>query len=223
MSKILKIEDAKIITEKGSKVTRYVFNDDKIVRVDTKTDKVLTKNVSQAHLNLISIYVTNVEIAEIKEKEALIEKDFEDKIEEIKSGKGAGLGVLLGLILHFTIVGGIIAGFCSFSFLRDISDKEYLEDTDTREINFRKGLYASAVFGWLIAIICCIQWKEDMISVLEGNPNRHSDNHHLCFKVWFWLSFLYIAFYFIFSLAVSINNSTNTNTTKTNYSSSYYR
>ena len=223
MSKILKIEDAKTVTENGAKITRYVFNDDKVVRVDAKTDKVLTKNVSQNYLNLISIYETNVKVAEIKEEVASIEEASLDKIEQIRSGKGAGLGVLLGLALHITIVGGIIAGFCSFTFLRDISDKEYLEDTDAKEINFRKGLYASAVFGWLIAIICCAQWKEDMISVLEDHPNRYSDNHHLCFKVWFWLSFIYVAFYFVFSLATSINNANNINNTKTNYSSSFYR
>lgn len=56
MGKILKIEDVKITKEDGVQIAKYIFNDDKIVRINNKTDRVITKNVPQKYLDLISIH-----------------------------------------------------------------------------------------------------------------------------------------------------------------------
>ena len=40
------------------------------------------------------------------------------------------------------------------------------------------------LFSGLIAIVCCEQWKKDMLSVYDGNPNKYSKNTHKCFVVW---------------------------------------
>ena len=241
MSKILKIEDAKVVSENGKKITRYVFNNDKIVRVDNKTDEVITKNVPKRYLDLISIYSAHAGLSE--ENEIDFEDDFSDdeeyieekkekgkakkprgkypkeederyaKIEEIRSGKGAGLGVFLGIILRFTIIGPIIAGFCSFSFLNDISDEGYLTREDSRDINFRKGFYAFAFFGIIVGIVSCSQWKTDMISVLEGEPNKYSKNRHSCFKVWFWIILVYYILSFVTGFIRGYNEARRTTTT----------
>ena len=97
MGKILKIEDAKIVTENGKKITRYVFNDDKIVRINTETDEIITKNVPRKYIDLISLYSANVEIEEKGAKKDAVKKELRDRIEEIRSGKGAGLGVFVGI------------------------------------------------------------------------------------------------------------------------------
>ena len=135
----------------------------------------------------------------------------------IRSGKGAGLGVLLGILLQLTVIGPIIAGFFSFRFLNDISDDEYLSMTDAKEINFKKGFYSAAVFGWLVAIICCQQWKNDMISVLEGDPTGPSENKHLCFKVWFCLDVALTILYLIIAVTIPASYTSNTTRTTTTY------
>ena len=219
MSKILKIEDVKVITEKGVEIERYVFNDDKIVRVGAKTDRVLTKNVPKAYTDLISLYSINMMTKEEAKEEKTSKKEREKKLDLIRSGQGAGLGVLLGILLHFTVIGPIIAGFFSFAFLEDISNKEYLENTDAKEINFRKGFYAAGIFGWIVAIVCCAQWKVDMISVLEDEPTKQSLNKHVCFKVWFWVSLVLDILYWISFFANM--NKTYYYTTKT--TTPYYR
>lgn len=222
MDKILKIEEVKYSVEDGVKYAKYIFNDDKIVRVNAETDAIITKDASPLHLELISLYVAGTAKTEKKVKEKKEDNsagnDLEERKKIIQSGKGAGLGVLLGFLLKLTIIGPVIAGFCSFSFLNDISDKEYLLTEDPKNINFRKGFYASAVFGWLVAIICCAQWKQDMISVLDNEPTIPSQNKHNCFKVWFWIDFIFEIFYIIFSIA----NFTNRNSYYNKNSNTYY-
>ncbi len=218
MGKVLRIEDAETIIEKGSRIKRYVFNDDKVVRVEIGTDRVITKNVPEVYMNLISLYDARI-VGKTKEEEDLVEKELKNKARRINSGKGAGLGVFLGILLKFTIIGPVIAGLFSFSFLNDISDEEYLRNTNAEDINFRKGFYATAVFGLIVAIICCSQWKTDMISVLDGDPSRQSRNRHLCFKIWFLVSVAYEVLSIIFSLSFY----TTVNITPTNTTTYYHR
>lgn len=221
MGKILKIEDAKIVTENGKKITRYVFNDDKIVRINTETDEIITKNVPRKYIDLISLYSANVEIEEKRAKKDAVKKELRDRIEEIRSGKGAGLGVFVGILLRFTIIGPIIASFCSFKFLNDISDEEYLKNTEVKDINFKKGFFATAnCFGLIVMIACCAQWKADMISVLEGNPTKQSLNKHTCFKVWCCIAAVYDVFYFFMYLTRATSTPSTTKTTSNPY---YYR
>jgi len=49
MKKILRIEDVKVVDDGGKKIARYVFNDDKIVRVLIPGDRVLTENVQKEY------------------------------------------------------------------------------------------------------------------------------------------------------------------------------
>ena len=244
MTKILKLEDVKTIEENNSKILRYVFNDDFIVRVDAKTDEIITQKVPQAYIDLIGAYhaahlspeeVNNSNeadeedegIGDDEEDEGIgddVEEDSEDnedgdeddeeydpdqlteqeRIEIIKKGSGSFGGVAVAFIIVFVlyaltyampymglilfIPAEMIFTALGFSFLDDISDKEYLESTDPKSINFQKGFYSLIVFGNIIvSLCCCAQWKFDMASVLEGNPNRYSKNRHVCFKTWFWL------------------------------------
>ena len=99
MSRILRIEDVKIINENGNKIARYVFNDDRVVRVSIKDDKVLTKSVPKDHLNLISYY-SSINIIPHSEDETETENDEDGEAivlstsevkECIKSGEGAGI------------------------------------------------------------------------------------------------------------------------------------
>ena len=207
MSRILKIEDTKTVTENDRKITRYVFNDDKVVRVDARTDEVITRNVPRVYLDLISVHSAKTKTQkEETEKHSIREKE-DEIIEKIKSGSGAGLGVLLGTLLKFTVIGPVIAGFVSFDFLDMISDKDalvdYIEKHGVRRLNFKKGFYASAFFGWLVAWGCCDQWKRDMVSVLLDDPTKPSQNRHLCYKVWFCLDLVI----YIFSLISNFVNS----------------
>lgn len=55
MAKVLKIDNEQIIDENDRKIQRFIFNDDKIVRVDLDGN-VLTENVPDRYLELISIY-----------------------------------------------------------------------------------------------------------------------------------------------------------------------
>jgi hypothetical protein len=58
MVKILKIEDEQRIKEAEKEIQRFIFSDDKIVKVDL-SGNVLTKNVTDKYLNLISTYNAN--------------------------------------------------------------------------------------------------------------------------------------------------------------------
>jgi hypothetical protein len=177
MAKILKIEDEQVRDENGKKVQRFIFNDDKIVKVDLKGN-VLTSNAANKYLELISAY--NSGSGSKKTDTALGEK-----IEAIKSGKGAGLYGFLGFLCAITGIGAMIAYIMSFQFFDDITDKDYLLGTDAEKINQRKGFYAWACYGNIIVgLVAISQWKADMISVLEDKPSKTSLNKHLCFKVW---------------------------------------
>ena len=57
MDRILQIEDIKVLEEDGKKIVRYVFNDDKVVRVDSESDKIITVNVSEQYLSIIDAYL----------------------------------------------------------------------------------------------------------------------------------------------------------------------
>lgn len=205
-----------MLNESGRKVARFIFNDDKVIRVNIKTGEVLTSNVSSTYTNLISIYLArykarqtglktiidkdndnyddyyDADREEYSTKEKAVEIRHEtrycnEKIKAIRSGKGAGLGVFLGLIVHIMPIVNWISGLASFSFLNNMCNRDYLLNTDTSTINFRKGFYSASVFGGLVAIAACNQWKTDMISVLSNNPNPASINRHGCFKAWFWI------------------------------------
>ncbi len=226
MSRILKIEDTKTVTENDRKITRYVFNDDKVVRVDARTDEVITRNVPQVYLDLISVHSAKTKTQKEETEKRSIRKKEDEIIEKIKSGSGAGLGVLLGMLLKFTIIGPIIAGFASFDFLDMISDKDtlvdYIEKHGVRRLNFKKGFYASAFFGWLVAWGCCDQWKRDMVSVLLDDPTKPSQNRHLCYKVWFCLDLVVYAFSFVSGFIQGYNSNSTTNyRTSTYYYNKY--
>jgi hypothetical protein len=221
-TKILKIESVTQIEKNGVEIACYIFNNDKIVRVNNETDEVMTKNVPQKYIDLISVYSANTDVIEKPKKKKVTHEteSLKEKIAGIQSGKGAGLGVFFGTLLYFTIIGPFIAGCCSIGFLNDISDKKYLQDTSSREINFRKGFY-SMVLGWIVAIACCAQWKVDMISVLNDEPTEPSRNNHICFKVWFWIN---SAWFFIALIANLVRMSQKPSyTTPTRSTNSYYR
>lgn len=92
---------------------------------------------------------------------------------------GAGSGYFLGFFISLF---GIFFIPSAINFLRCISNKSYLETEDAWGINFRKGFYSSAIFGGIVGWVCCEQWKNDMISVLEGTPNLASQNKHKVFR-----------------------------------------
>lgn len=57
MSKSLKLEDVTIIQENNKRIRRFVFNDDKVVRVDDKTGKAITSNVPSKYKAIINAYL----------------------------------------------------------------------------------------------------------------------------------------------------------------------
>ena len=232
MDKILEIEDVKLLNESGRKIARFIFNNDKVVRVNIRTGEILTPNVPKTYSSLISIYLAHYKAKQSGLK-TIVDKDndgyddhydydeeeyskptitkrydyeLQERINSIKSGKGAGLGVFLGFLLHFTIIGPLIAGLFSLSFLNDISDEEYLRNTDTKEINFRKGFYSACWFGLIVSAACCDQWKNDMVSILVGKPTKQSQNKHICFRVWFWLTLGYEILQFIYGFLIGYAN-----------------
>ncbi len=228
MSRILRIEDVKIINENGNKIARYVFNDDRVVRVSVEDDEVLTKNVSKDHLNLIGYYSSinriphpKKTIIENKEDNDLVILSNSEVREYIKSGKGAGVGVFIGILV--SIIGGIIGGIVSGiiigqsgnlgiamligsvvplsaallapKYLENISDKKYLQNStedEIKNVNFLKGFYPTIIFGGIVALFCCKQWKEDMLDVLDEKPNQYNKNKHTCFVIWEVIWFLII-------------------------------
>jgi hypothetical protein len=183
MAKILKIEDEQILDENGKKIQRFIFNDDKIIKVDAENGTVYTSSAPDEYLDLISAYNSGANNRTAGKKST--GKDLQEKIEIIKSGKGAGLYGLLGFLCAITIIGGTIAYIMSFQFLDDISDKDYLLETDAKEINRKKGFFAWACYGNIIVGLTAVrQWKADMISVLEDKPTKASLNKHIYFKIW---------------------------------------
>lgn len=215
MDKILKLEDVTITEKDDRRVAIYIFNDDTIVRIDADTDELLSKKVPEKYLDLISIYES---VNESRRKERSHYPYEENKVTKserirlIKSGKGAGWGVFCALVIHivFLLLGWavalntnsilftvlislvipIIMATMAPKYLEDISDKEYLETCDMRSVNFQKGFYPTIIFGWLPAIICCAQWKEDMLSVINNKPSKYSKDKHTCFVIWELINYL---------------------------------
>ena len=100
MAQILKIDDEQIITENGRKIRRFIFNDDKIVKVDLD-ENVITEDVSEKYLNLISIYyVSSKKVnTKVSAKVNLIKKGL--------SGIGGWLIVYI-VILSLGIIASIV-------------------------------------------------------------------------------------------------------------------
>lgn len=232
MGKILKIDGAIVIPDNKIKIIKYIFNDNKIVHVNAETNETITKNVPKLYTDLISLYSANniykkknIIAEENDEEDPEKEEDNDDESAQnirktmgvLSSGYGAGLGILLGILLEVTIIGSVIAGFFSFDFLNDISNKDYLLTEDPKKINFRKGFYASATFGPIVAIACCSQWKDDMLSVLLDKPTRASQNRHQCYKTWVWINLVLSIFYTIVVIKNYFNPVTQTRKSSSNY------
>ena len=186
MNRILKIDEVRNISGNNSNYTLYIFNNDKVVRVNSDTGEVITKNVPETYLNLISVYIATESAkknsATNKEPDT-DEETINEKIQYIMSGSGAGLGVFLGFLNRLTIIGPFIAAAFAFMFSSNISDRDYLLRTKARSLNFQKGFYSSTIFGIFGTLICCSQWKLDMTSVLNSKPTKASQDKHIIYKV----------------------------------------
>jgi hypothetical protein len=186
MAKILKIDDEKVIVQGDKKIQRFIFNDDKVVKVDLD-GKVLTSNAADKYLNLISVY--NANSSSVSEEELASKSstslDLEEKKMMIKSGAGSGVYGFLGFLCSMSIIGPVIAYVLSFKFLEDISDREYLISADVSEINKRKGFFAwGCGYGAIVSLVAMGQWSTDMVSVIDENPTKPSINQHIHWKVW---------------------------------------
>lgn len=199
---ILQIENVKY--DKDSKTTRYLFNDDKVVRINSETAETITKNVPEKYINLISVYNATHTIEKSEQpspSSPAEEKDsaLDRQRQIIERGDGTIIGVFLGVLLSLGMVAFLyipIAGFIMFitiryiltqnarNFMKNISDKEYVENEDPYKINKLKGFYSFSVFGLIVCIVCSFQWKKDLISVLDGTPTKPSKNEHHCFQTW---------------------------------------
>lgn len=200
MNRILKIDGVRNISGNNSDYTVYIFNNDKVVRVNSDTGEVITKNVPEAYLNLISVYSATESAkknsASNKEPDT-DEEMINEKIQYIMSGSGAGLGVFLGFINYLTIIGPFIAAVFAFIFSSNISDRDYLLRTEARSLNFQKGFYSFTGFGIIGALICCSQWKQDMTSVLNDKPTKASQDRHTVYKALLIISLILWLFYII--------------------------
>ena len=201
MNKILKIDGVRNISKNNSDYTVYIFNNDKIVRVNSDTGEVITKNVPETYLNLISVYSATEESVKknssTNKESDTDEEMINEKIQYIMSGSGAGLGVFLGFLNYLTIIGPFIAAAFAFIFSSNISDRDYLLRTKARSLNFQKGFYSSICFGIFGVLNCCSQWKLDMTSVLNGKPTKASQDKHVTYKVLLIINIIFWLFYII--------------------------
>ncbi len=200
MKKILRIEDVKVVDDGGKKIARYVFNDDKIVRVLIPGDRVLTENVQKEYLSLIGNYASvhrddiygNSEIEEYDDGEISNDEDAivttigkKEFIARIERGGGVGMGIVAGCLAHITIVIPLILAFTVVGGGLDyLSNENDLMEKDPESVNFDRGFWGTCIFGLIVGIFCCVQWKGDIIDALKRIPNRINKNRHYCFEIW---------------------------------------
>jgi len=206
MTQILKIEDVKLSEYSGEQVARFIFNNDKVVRLNCKNGEIITKNVPQVYINLISIYMQQNE-HDLKDDQRSNKKEHQkisvqDKIKEVRTHRGEFLGVISGMLVRITIIGTIIALVYSYKYVEKICDKNYLLKTEIKDINFYKGFYATASLGWIIGMFCRNQWKNDMIKVLEDRPSKSTINKHRVYRIW---APIFLIFCIIYSILYSFS------------------